>query len=350
MTLTTPFTAGTRFGTTVVASDHAQWVQLGRDQAGAWVPAEITADGLRVQHADRDTTGGLSAVNAEHVHEVGDGTSSFAVALRGTWQGVVTFERTMDPVGFAGGRRWTAVAAFRWGSPNVFRNYDSALGQEAEFHGNASSARAIRVRMVSYTSGTCQTRIIAGDGTGTVTVGAIAAGVNLIGSTSDPLVFYSSPAGGTVAFNAQANPTGLNSGAERRIAALRNPASSTVALRVWKVNKSSDVNGTWRRVRNATLTTSGGPAVPLNRGGGANASQAQFYVGGSGGTQATGATLTAVSGGSDGLTEHVGAYMPDVDDLRGTIRLAPGDSLAWLFAPTGTANVSLQAVWWEEPV
>lgn len=48
MTLTTPLIAGTKLGSTPVATEHAQWVQLGYDNGGAWVPAPLDANGLDV--------------------------------------------------------------------------------------------------------------------------------------------------------------------------------------------------------------------------------------------------------------------------------------------------------------
>lgn len=90
------------------------------------------------------------------------GQSSFAVLISGTWVGTVQFERSLD-----NGTTWTPVSAF---SAGTAFNQSTATANGA-FHGNASSATNIRVRCTAYTSGTIVVKILAGAGTGTVTVG-----------------------------------------------------------------------------------------------------------------------------------------------------------------------------------
>lgn len=90
------------------------------------------------------------------------GNSSFAVLITGTWVGTLQFERSLDNA-----TTWTAVGAFAAGTSFIVQSTTANGG----FHGNSSSATHIRVRATAWTSGVASVRILAGQGTGTITVG-----------------------------------------------------------------------------------------------------------------------------------------------------------------------------------
>lgn len=90
------------------------------------------------------------------------GDSSFAIQVDGTFVGTLQFERSLD-----GGATYTAISAFAAGTAYT-RSTTTQIGR---WHGNCSSANSIRVRATSWTSGTANVRILAGAGTGTITVG-----------------------------------------------------------------------------------------------------------------------------------------------------------------------------------
>jgi hypothetical protein len=90
------------------------------------------------------------------------GNTSFAVIITGTWVGTLQFERTLD-----GGTTWTSIGAFSAGT-NYITQTTTANGA---FHGNSSSSNGIRVRATAWTSGVASVRILAGQGTGTITIG-----------------------------------------------------------------------------------------------------------------------------------------------------------------------------------
>lgn len=90
------------------------------------------------------------------------GQSSFAIQIDGTWVGTLQFERSLD-----GGLTYTAIAAFAAGT-SYTRSTTAANGR---WHGNCSSSNSIRVRATAWTSGTANIKILAGAGTGTITIG-----------------------------------------------------------------------------------------------------------------------------------------------------------------------------------
>ncbi|MEH1777086.1 hypothetical protein [Nostoc sp.] len=94
------------------------------------------------------------------------GNSSFALVIEnqpvGTpFVGSLQIERSVN------GTVWTAVGAFVAGS-----NYNrSIITAEAVLHGNGSSCQYMRLRTIAWTSGTARVTLVAGQGTGTITVG-----------------------------------------------------------------------------------------------------------------------------------------------------------------------------------
>ncbi|MEH2201164.1 hypothetical protein [Nostoc sp.] len=94
------------------------------------------------------------------------GNSSFALLIEnqpvGTpFVGSLQIERSPN------GLVWSSVGAFVAGSG--FNR--SVITAEAILHGNDSSAQYIRVRALAWTSGTARITLVAGQGTGTITVG-----------------------------------------------------------------------------------------------------------------------------------------------------------------------------------
>lgn len=90
------------------------------------------------------------------------GDSSFAVLITGTWTGTLQFERSLDA-----GVTWTSIGAFAAGTPFIV----TTTTANGAFHGNASSATTLRIRSIAAWTGTATVRILAGAGTGTITVG-----------------------------------------------------------------------------------------------------------------------------------------------------------------------------------
>ncbi len=90
------------------------------------------------------------------------GDSSFAIQVDGTFVGTLQFERSLD-----GGSTYTAISAFAAGTAYT-RSTTTQIGR---WHGNCSSSNSIRVRATAWTSGTANIRILAGAGTGTITIG-----------------------------------------------------------------------------------------------------------------------------------------------------------------------------------
>ena len=90
------------------------------------------------------------------------GDSSFAILVSGTWTGTLQFERSLDA-----GATFTAVGAFAAGTAFIVPTTTS----NGAFHGNSSSATTLRVRSTAVMTGTATIKLLAGSGTGTVTVG-----------------------------------------------------------------------------------------------------------------------------------------------------------------------------------
>ncbi|QKQ75579.1 hypothetical protein [Nostoc sp. TCL240-02] len=90
------------------------------------------------------------------------GDSSFAIQIDGTFVGTLQFERSLD-----NGATYTAISAFAAGTAYT-RSTTTQIGR---WHGNCSSSNSIRVRATSWTSGTANVKILAGAGTGTITIG-----------------------------------------------------------------------------------------------------------------------------------------------------------------------------------
>lgn len=90
------------------------------------------------------------------------GDSSFAALVTGTWTGTLQFERSLDD-----GVTWTSVGAFSAGTNFIGQQITS----NGAFHGNASSATNIRLRSIGAMTGSASVRLLAGAGTGTITVG-----------------------------------------------------------------------------------------------------------------------------------------------------------------------------------
>jgi hypothetical protein len=90
------------------------------------------------------------------------GDSSFAIQIDGTFVGTLQFERSLD-----NGSTYTAISAFAAGTAYT-RTTTTQIGR---WHGNCSSSNSIRVRAIAWTSGTANVRILAGAGTGTITIG-----------------------------------------------------------------------------------------------------------------------------------------------------------------------------------
>lgn len=90
------------------------------------------------------------------------GNSSFAALVTGTWVGTLQFERSLD-----NGTTWTPVGAFSAGTQFI----GAVITANGAFHGNCSSSTNIRVRATAWTSGVASVRLLAGQGTGTITVG-----------------------------------------------------------------------------------------------------------------------------------------------------------------------------------
>jgi hypothetical protein len=117
------------------------------------------------------------------------GNTSFGIVVEnqpvGTpFVGSLQIERSVN------GTVWTAIGAFVAGS-----NYNrSIITAEAALHGNDSSSQYIRLRAIAWTSGTARITLVAGQGTGTITVGN---GLRLFDQTSG--VFASIKAASTPA-------------------------------------------------------------------------------------------------------------------------------------------------------
>ena len=90
------------------------------------------------------------------------GDSSFAVKVGGVWVGTLQFERSLDA-----GTTWTPIAAFSAGTAYA----NTQITANGSFHGNCSSSNGIRIRAITLTSGNPIIQLLAGAGTGTVTIG-----------------------------------------------------------------------------------------------------------------------------------------------------------------------------------
>ncbi|MBW4598936.1 MAG: hypothetical protein KME29_04810 [Calothrix sp. FI2-JRJ7] len=94
------------------------------------------------------------------------GNSSFAILIENQpaatpFVGTLQIERSLD------GNIWTSIGAFVAGS----RFVRSQITAEAVLHGNCSSSQFLRVRAIAWTSGIARVTFLAGQGTGTTTVG-----------------------------------------------------------------------------------------------------------------------------------------------------------------------------------
>lgn len=160
-----------------------QRVVIGDDVAAGQF-ARITAAGeLVTASADQSVTGNITAADVASATATGasnqsiitgtptagsvfaaavSGDSSFALQITGIWVGTLQFERSLD-----GGATWTSVGAFAAGTAVIGPTTTS----NGMWHGNASAATNVRVRATAWTSGTASVVILAGAGTGTITVG-----------------------------------------------------------------------------------------------------------------------------------------------------------------------------------
>lgn len=322
------------------------------------VPVSL-ASGVQVSGSDAVAAGTLATQDATVELATGRDGSAFAVGIAGTWVGTISFERTAwteaewaAATGQPGNTRpWTKIALYKWGSPFVYKDYASTLGQVAEFHGNLSASEAVRVRFSTRTSGTVAVKLIDSPGTGTITVGAIAAGPNLIGATSDAFLFYCSSAGGFVGFNSTTDIFTLNNSTEQLVIALVNPAGSGKVLQVWRSVISANVAGRLRRYRTPTLTntTPANERVIVNRGGGTTTPVGKVYRGGT----AAGSTSITLPSGQQGRADHLAANtVSQINDAL-TVQVQPGQSLAFTYQPPAgglgsvTPEVAAEFVWAE---
>lgn len=106
------------------------------------------------------------------------GNSSFAILIENQPQGnpfvgTLQIERSLDP----NSTIWTPVGAFVAGSSFT----RSQITAEAALHGNCSSSLTLRLRAINFTSGTARITFLAGQGTGTITIGN---GIRLFDNTS----------------------------------------------------------------------------------------------------------------------------------------------------------------------
>jgi hypothetical protein len=127
-------------------------------------PASITAADVASttrtgQRGQVLVSGFPTAGSTVSIAVTGDGSFSFLVL--NTFVASMTLERTLD-----NGTTWTAVAAFVAGTKFT----DSIITGEGAFHGNCSSSTGLRLRCTSLTSGSPSIRLLAGAGTGSITV------------------------------------------------------------------------------------------------------------------------------------------------------------------------------------
>lgn len=152
---TATYTAGVRASGELLTG-HTDLFVTGTLTAADVVSASVTGAGSQTLVTGTPTAG--SVVNLPL-----DGESSFAVQVTGTFVATYMIERSLD-----GGTTWTVIGAFAAGTAYTGSTWTSP----GVFHGNASSCTHIRVRCSAFTSGSMAVRILAGAGTGTVTLGS----------------------------------------------------------------------------------------------------------------------------------------------------------------------------------
>lgn len=163
----------------------------------------------------------------------------------------------------------------------------------------------------------------------------------------DPMAYYCTPAGGTVAFGTSCGEIEVTQdSSESPLLVVTNPANSGVAGRNWRVSVSASVAGVFRRYRGVDFSLVGGAVslTPVNRGGGTNQPAIKLYPA----SQFTYKTKGVLS-----KTDYVAAGIPLETEVRGSVRIRPGGASLYTFKPQpgfwGVAAATVEWVWWEEP-
>lgn len=299
-----------------------------------------------------------------------NGDSSFSCLITGTFTGTLQFERSLD-----NGATWTAVGAFAAGT--AFAGSTTTL--PGAFHGNCSSSNAIRVRATTAFTGTASVRLLAGAGTGTITVGnpvrifdtlngaqvAVKQGNVASSSADNAMVVSLSPNGvGFVGpqFGFQTS-AGRGFGAttgrllttlgsvSQNMLVLYNPAGSGKTLYLYRIfiNGSFGQNNTaaFERVRFVGGAPTGGVLItPVNRSGSATASIAQVRIA-VGGTALTGVVFAVGSVLSLEKSTLLITGGLDTSNEDGSLIIAPGSGISMQLTTTAAATQTAEFVWHE---
>lgn len=294
---------------------------------------------------DITTQGTVSGLGAVTLNAASFGSlSSFSFEATGFTTGTFVIERTLgaDPANPAA--LWTIVGAFKAGTRRAAGVW---VNEPGAFHGNMSASTGLRIRFTVAPNTTASVRILASEGTGTITIGAIANNPdNIIGAVADLGQYYASNFGGRVIFNASTgDSTGFTGTTVNNIAWLRNPVGSGVDLVIYRIALGASAVVKFRRYRNGNPAVVGTPTTPtrFNRGGGANTSQGILYKQAQFSYTPLEVNLSKVS--------YIPSNGSDTDPVNGSIILRPGESTVWTVTGVsglgGGYEASLEVVWWE---
>lgn len=168
----------------------------------------------------------------------------------------------------------------------------------------------------------------------------LAAGSNIIGTALGYEAFYSSAAGGRMAYNASTRLIDAPPNSTTAVCVLHNPADSGVDMALSKLSLSQGGPGVWERFRMPAFT--GGSLRPaVNRGGGTAVAKGRLLTG-----------MVVTDPGTSSKHHHGAANTESIDRIALGIVLRPGQSVLWRFLNANTvaaASVALEPVWVERP-
>ncbi len=155
-----PAVAGIAYPTNVAGTFADAAVNLQCDANGLNCQPVTAANPVPVNQVDASATGSLGALNAATALNL-NGDAGFAVDIRGTWVGTITFQGTVD------GTNWNTLAVVPLGAGSNVAAVTTTTTVGA-WTGNGAGMSQVRVIMTAYTSGTATVTLRAMQVTGVV--------------------------------------------------------------------------------------------------------------------------------------------------------------------------------------
>lgn len=207
-----PAIAGIAYPTNVAGTFADAAVNLQCDASGLNCQPVTALNPVQVNQVDASATGSLGALNAATALNL-NGDAGFAVDIRGTFVGTITFQGTVD------GTNWLTLAVMPLGSASNVAAVTTATAPGA-WTGNSAGMSQVRVIMTAYTSGTATVTLRAMQVTGLVMnfpAGAAQQSTSLTAST-------------TLAadFGVQYRPTATGAASSFSILSPATPAGATI--------------------------------------------------------------------------------------------------------------------------